>query len=137
MSMIWTPQLATGVRQIDLQHQELFELINELDAANAAGNKRDALADVLPRLGAYVLFHFGTEEAMLSQLSSDRAQQHRQHHQQQHAEFSERVAQLREQPPDEIDLTAFVAYLQRWLTQHIMKTDLELGRLLLERPSIG
>jgi hemerythrin len=133
MPLIWNDNLATGVRQIDLQHQELIELINELEAACTAGHQAEALEEVLPRLGAYVLFHFGTEEAMLPSIPTEHAQKHRA----QHAEFSARVAALRVAPGTNPDLCAFTEYLKRWLVDHIMKTDHELGRLMLERRPLG
>ena len=69
MRLIWTPELVTGVRQIDLQHQELIDLINELDAAHESGLDDLALADVLSRLTSYVLFHFGTEEGLMAKVA--------------------------------------------------------------------
>ena len=129
MPLIWNDTLATGVRQIDLQHQELIEIINELEAASVAGHQAVALDEVLPRLGAYVLFHFGTEESMLPSVCSEHAQMHRR----QHAEFSARVAALRNQPATSIDLSGFVEYLKDWLINHIMRTDRELGQLIAAR----
>ena len=137
MPLTWTQQLATGVRQIDLQHQELIDIINELEAASTAGNKLAAIEEVLPRLAAYVLFHFGTEEAMLSNLSQEHAKAHQQMHRLQHAVFTERVHQLCAQPLAEVDLDAFNLYLQSWLLAHILKTDRELGRLLLDESMMG
>lgn len=134
MSLNWNDSLVTGVRQIDLQHQELIEIINELEAAHTAGRQAEALNEVLPRLGAYVLFHFGTEESLMSTVA---APAHAEKHRRQHDEFSDRVAELHTQPIGDIDLGAFVAYLQRWLLEHIMKTDRELGRLILDQVKIG
>ena len=57
----WTSAMDTGVRQIDLQHQELVRLINEMERAHAAGQSSTALDDILPSLTTYALFHFGDE----------------------------------------------------------------------------
>ena len=124
MPLLWNDTLATGIRQVDLQHQELIELINALEQANAAGRRQEALEECLPRLSAYMLFHFGTEEAML--LKADEA--HASRHRTQHREFTDRITALRTQPPESIDLSELVAYLQRWLVEHIMKTDRDLAR---------
>lgn len=125
MPIAWTAALATGVRQIDLQHQELIDLINELDAAHAAGRQAEALDEVLPRLAAYVLFHFGTEEALMG--ATEGAAAHAALHAREHRLFAERVAELRADPGD---LAGFIDYLKDWLIGHIMKTDHDLAALI-------
>lgn len=133
MPLHWNDALATGVRQIDLQHQELIEIINELAAAHAAGRQAEALEQVLPRLSAYALFHFGSEEALMAAATPAHAARHRS----QHDEFSRRVAQLRDQRAMAGELGDLVDYLQRWLVEHIMKTDCELGRFVQKRQKAG
>jgi len=126
MPLIWTDTLATGIRQIDLQHQELIELINALEDAHARGQRQAALVDVLPKLSAYVLFHFATEEAMMRRTLGEHAVRHRRQHQ----AFTDRIESLRNAPPERIDLLELIAYLKQWLVEHIMKTDHELARLI-------
>ncbi|GAB1393930.1 hypothetical protein MASR1M60_20940 [Rhodocyclaceae bacterium] len=126
MPLTWTDTLATGIRQIDLQHQELIELINALEAAHACGQRHAALEEVLPRLSAYVLFHFATEEAMMPRTMGEHAERHRRQHQ----AFTDRVETLRQAPAESIDLAELIAYLKQWLIDHIMKTDRELARLI-------
>ncbi|MDP1526476.1 MAG: bacteriohemerythrin [Rhodocyclaceae bacterium] len=126
MPLTWTNTLSIGIRQIDLQHQELIELINALEAAHASGQRQAALEEVLPKLSAYVLFHFATEEAMMPRTLGDHAERHRLQHQ----VFTERVEALRSMPPERIDLAELIAYLKQWLVEHIMKTDRELARLI-------
>lgn len=118
--------MSTGLRQVDLQHQELIDMINALEAALAGGRREHALATLLPQLNAYVLFHFGTEDAYIEQAGG----RHALAHQQQHREFTERVAAWRAQPAAQLDLDVLLAYLQRWLVEHILKTDRELARLI-------
>lgn len=130
MPLTWTDTLATGIRQIDLQHQELIELINALEAAHASGQRQAALDAVLPRLSAYVLFHFATEETLLPKAPGDHGERHRQ----QHRLFTDRIESLRAGPPERIDLAALIAYLKQWLIEHIMKTDHELARLIGANP---
>jgi hemerythrin len=130
MPLTWTDTLATGIRQIDLQHQELIELINALEEAHASGQRQAALEEVLPKLSAYVLFHFTTEEAMMPRTLGEHAERHRR----QHRVFTDRVEDLRDAPPESIDLAELIAYLKQWLVEHIMKTDHELARLIAVYP---
>ena len=133
MPIKWNDSLATGVRQIDLQHQELIEIINELEAAHAAGRRVEALGEIIPRLRAYVLFHFGTEESLMATVA---APAHAAKHLQQHEEFATRVAKLDSHRATAADLDDLIGYLEHWLVEHIMKTDHEMGRLILDRMKI-
>jgi hemerythrin-like metal-binding protein len=133
MRLIWNSSLETGVRQIDLQHQELIELINELEAAHEGGHDDAALDDVLPRLTAYVLFHFGTEEGLVGSVAA--GSPHALHHLGEHRKFGEKVAAMRAGSRDYSarSVAELLDYLKSWLVDHIMKTDKELARMINSR----
>ena len=106
MRIRWSSDLETGVRAIDRQHEELIGMLNELDAAHAGGCPQSVLDDVLQRLGTYVIFHFGTEEALMAGLRAQGADNGRQ------------------------TMETLIDYLNEWLYQHILKSDRELAALL-------
>ncbi len=130
MRIQWSAQLATGIRTIDLQHEELVEIINDFDRARTDGDTADNVDRLLERLSAYVLFHFGTEEALLD--GNPRLAQHAATHRREHCTFSERVAAFKGAAAD--DRAAVMAqlgdYLANWIVAHIMHTDQEMARLL-------
>lgn len=130
MRIRWSSDLETGVRAIDRQHEELIGMLNELDAAHAGGCPQSVLDDVLQRLGTYVIFHFGTEEALMAGLPHNEA--HARQHRHEHAGFIEKLAGLRAQGADDGRQTmeALIDYLNEWLYQHILKSDRELAALL-------
>lgn len=125
MPLMWSTSLETGIREIDLQHQELLEIGNELERCVRAGDVAGAATAVLPRLGTYVLFHFGTEERLGAGVPGAAA--HLAAHVAEHQAFARRVAALREAPPRAEEMLAFVDYLRRWLAEHIGKADRELA----------
>jgi hemerythrin len=128
MQLTWTAEMATGVRQIDLQHQELIALINDLENAHAAGREAAALDEALPRLAAYVLFHFGTEESLMK--NSGIASEHFALHKQQHRDFAAKVGALRSRADSAAELPGLIDYLKTWLVAHIMRSDRELVAIL-------
>ena len=130
MRIRWSSDLETGVRAIDRQHEELIGMLNELDAAHAGGCPQSVLDDVLQRLGTYVIFHFGTEEALMAGLPHNEA--HARQHRHEHAGFIDKLASLRAQGADDGRQTmeALIDYLNEWLYQHILKSDRELAALL-------
>ena len=130
MRISWSSALETGIRTIDLQHEELIGMINELDDACLARRGKAMLEDVMQRLNNYVTFHFATEEALMAGLAQ--AEGHTAEHRQQHRLFIEQVGMLRAKAEHEYDetMSALVSFLNNWLYQHILKTDRELGTLL-------
>ena len=130
MRIRWSSDLETGVRAIDRQHEELIGMLNELDAAHAGGCPQSVLDDVLQRLGTYVIFHFGTEEALMAGLPSQA--EHARQHRQEHAAFVARLDEIRAQDHGDGQRTmeALIDYLNEWLYQHILKSDRELAALL-------
>lgn len=129
MPLQWSDILITGHRQIDMQHQELVDLINALDRAICAGGQLEACEVVLPKLHAYVLFHFATEEALFG--AADAA--HVARHLGQHREFVDKLAQWRASSPETMDSSALLDYLKTWLVEHIMRTDRELANQVSAR----
>lgn len=131
-TVTWTPAFDTGIKAIDRQHHELIELLNELILARESGQQAVA-DDLFPRLTAYVLFHFSTEETLLTQSPEHAA--HRAMHLQQHQDFGKKIADWRARPEaslhDEMD--DIIAYLKDWLLGHIQGTDKTLARILQAR----
>lgn len=135
MRLLWNTDLATGVRQIDLQHQELIDLINELETAHEAGHDDVALVDVLRRLTSYAMFHFATEESLMSKTTENTP--YVQHHLDEHRLFVDQLATLKKNISgvDSMQtVETLLAYLKSWLREHIVKTDKGLAKLLLSRP---
>lgn len=130
MRIVWSSELETGVRTIDLQHEELIGMINELDAAQRAGSNRALLNDVLQRLGSYVTFHFMTEEALMAGLP--KTEKHAREHLNQHRLFVEQLAAMRAKAETEFDgtINELADFLNSWLYDHILKSDRQLGALL-------
>lgn len=128
MPFMWNESLATGIREIDLQHQELVEIGNALQARVRGGDAQGAVTELLPRLTAYALFHFSTEERLVDGLPD--AEAHLAGHAAEHRAFAEKIAALREGAPGEADLLAFVDYLHGWLVGHICHSDKELAALV-------
>ena len=128
----WTPSMDTGVRQIDMQHQELVSMINEMEGAHAIGQSSMALDEILPSLTAYALFHFGEEEVLLAQVAEGTA--YAEHHLKEHRSFVDEVQRLTASRASQSDhdlVEVLALYLADWLVLHISGTDRVLARMLL------
>lgn len=130
MSLTWRPDMAVGIRAIDLQHRELIEIINELEAALKL-DEEAPLERVLQRLLSYAVFHFEAEESMMRAKSALLG--HVSLHILEHEEFVDKLRVLRALQGIERHgaIEAMLEYLKHWVVDHIQKTDRDMAALLL------
>jgi hemerythrin len=119
--MEWTDDLSVGVPAMDLHHQKLVALINQLHTAMRAGQGRAALGPALDELAKYVQYHFSAEEKLMQQ-----------HHcaglpeqQAAHAKLVATVSELRQKlAAGQQGLGVEVlTMLKDWLVTHIQRKD--------------
>ena len=65
MAILWKENLSVGVNEIDNQHKELFNRINNLLDACTRGKGSEEIKRTLNFLSDYVISHFGTEENLM------------------------------------------------------------------------
>ena len=137
LTILWSPKLEIGIRQIDLQHRELVEIINELESAHMSGRDALVLEDILPRLQVYAVFHFNEEEVLAEKIAAEPA--HVTRHIAEHRDFSEKISSFGIDPrqaasPAVADLAN---YLQTWVLRHILQTDRQLADMYHSHPQIA
>ena len=122
----WDASIATGVAEIDTQHQHLFDVFNAAARAQADGSAQaDALID---ELIDYTREHFRTEAELMRRWPIDA--QRKASHLEAHRRFTEFLEQAQavasEQPAEAVlDLLAFLA---QWLLHHVAGVDARLAR---------
>jgi hemerythrin-like metal-binding protein len=65
-SFTWTDEYSVGVKKFDLQHQQLFFYISELNDAMVSQLDHKMIADILKGLIQYTKSHFAEEEEQLA-----------------------------------------------------------------------
>lgn len=123
MSIVtWDGSLAVGIESIDIQHEELFRVINSMyDKMQRGGMEHYALVEALDSLRSYVKYHFRTEEKLMEKHGYPELEQHRKEHE----VFSERIYLFAQRPQDKINetLEEMQGFLLNWLIKHIQRTD--------------
>jgi len=119
--MTWKNEYSVNIRQIDIQHKKLVELINDLHEAMSAGKAKDVLEKILGELVAYTKFHFSKEEELMETNGYAGLLAHRI----KHKELTEKVLQFQNNFRSgsaalSIELMNF---LKSWLVDHIQGTD--------------
>ncbi len=122
----WTHEMSTGIAEIDMQHKELIKRFNLLSDALNEGRGREETGKLLNFVQFYTDWHFGREERCMEEYGCPIAE----HNRDQHSWFLEEFTRLydhyyaEDTDPDVIVKT--FASLERWIVDHIMRTDGEL-----------
>ncbi len=117
----WSSSLSVGVREIDAQHQQLINMLNNLNDAMLQGKGNDAMSAIVSGLISYTRTHFNAEEKYFDQYMYPERIAHKQEHKQ----FVEKIVQFKENlDTGKAGMTVEVMqFLTSWLRNHIMGTD--------------
>ncbi len=122
----WTPQMTTGMPDLDKQHQEIIRRINELHELMQQGRGKTELSNLLKYLLDYTADHFAKEEACMAKYGCPAAAGNMQAHRR----FVEKVQHFQERLEREGASSELVISLRQdladWLSSHICKTDVQL-----------
>jgi|CXWL01.1.fsa_nt_gi hemerythrin-like metal-binding protein len=117
----WSPDMSVGVASLDTQHQRLFQMFDDLNAAMLEGKDREAVGGIIDGLIAYAQEHFVREEKLFAQTAYREAAAHTL----EHADFIRKTALLKEEHLGGKDGIALKAldFMSAWLREHIHGTD--------------
>lgn len=126
--MEWNQALAVGHEQIDEEHRSLVEALNRLHAAMEQGKDRHEIERVLLFLRSYTVRHFDTEEALMIKHHYRGAPAHFAAHAELVLRVSDLIMEFR--LGREVLTDSVLAFLERWLVEHILGKDQEFGDFL-------
>ena len=124
----WDASYSVSVKQFDSDHQQLFDILNELYEGMTAGQGQQVLQDVLNRLVAYAQRHFAAEEVAMRKIQYASLQAHLD----EHRKFTAKVGTVMQQLKTGkigISLDLF-DFLSSWLKHHILVVDKNYGPAL-------
>jgi len=121
--VVWEDRYATGVQQVDEQHQRLVILTNELYEACLTGNeeKEAVFKTAMSRMVDYVREHFAAELVILERIKYPRFHEHKQQHATLVQDILEAVKEHDEGKP--FVPNNFVRTLKDWVFGHIAIYD--------------
>lgn len=124
--------IETGAKDIDAQHMQLINCMNELhQALSAPSPNRGIFKASLKKLHYYALSHFAYEEQGMSVFGYPDASVHLE----QHLYFKSRLSEIETKADAESHFTAteLLLFLRKWLLEHIAKSDVQYAEFLRER----
>ena len=115
----WSEDLRLGIKDIDEQHQWLFECLARLQESATKGTTDSAVKAALIELGDYVSIHFFMEEGLM------RSQQYPElaAHALEHELISRELEELRRRADGFETFGNTVMLLNDWLVNHIGSSD--------------
>lgn len=124
----WNESYKVGHSQIDLQHQELFRVVNGLHDAIVDGKGREILGSTLLKLAACTVNHFKTEEAVMSSVQYPGLAAHKRKHEELAAHIKDLAAKA--SSGEAVFTPALSSFLSNWLRDHVKEYDMALGRYI-------
>jgi len=131
--ILWTPEYAVHVEQIDGQHKELFRRFNDLLEAMWDEKGKEAVRDSLQFLSNYTIYHFRAEESLMVQCGYPDYQTHRRLHDGFVREVKEFVEKCASQDVGTEVVVGVAASLGEWVKDHVKRMDVQLGAFLASR----
>ena len=124
----WSNSLAVGVREIDNQHKQLFNLVNDLFDAMGKGEGNAILSMTLSDLTKYTVMHFETEENYMKAYNYTLFVSHKR----EHDKLTQQVVDLQNEfNSGSTRITVKVMnFLKDWLKNHIIQNDVKFGNFL-------
>eukprot|EP00828_Plagiopyla_frontata_P049038 TRINITY_DN9608_c0_g1_i1.p2 TRINITY_DN9608_c0_g1~~TRINITY_DN9608_c0_g1_i1.p2 ORF type:complete len:167 (+),score=7.16 TRINITY_DN9608_c0_g1_i1:645-1145(+) len=118
--MQWDEAMSVGVEELDAQHRQLIQLINEAYKALQMHDEQ-RMTSLIGRMRDYAVTHFATAEEYLKKYGYPELESHKF----QHAKFNETVKDFKEKMHNKTNLSKIFVFLSRWLASHIMETDMQ------------
>lgn len=121
----------TGIIWQDLQHEMLIKQIANLKGAHQSGVDSKEFKSALDFLHAYISEHFGTEEAYMKKFDYPELDSHVKKHEL----FKRHLAKFEESIRKPSRSAAFILIdeLLKWVKDHILTVDKELGLFLTDK----
>jgi len=117
----WENKYSVGVVEIDLQHQKMFEVINQLIDILGGVPTSEQLTEIINSLIEYKKFHFATEEKYFKEFNFEGTQEHINAHN----TFGSRLQEIQQENGSDTISLAYdlVDFLEDWLIDHLQTLD--------------
>ena len=127
----WNENLCVNIKEIDDQHRNLFQLINNLHNSLRKGQGDTILKPILGSLIEYVIIHFATEEKWMKKYKYPELKQHKQEHQVYVTEIKGFISKYKKKTP--LLARDLLLSLGGWYRIHIKEYDKKFGNFLEDK----
>jgi len=125
----WSQEFETGIAEVDHEHRELVDLINQLHAELSAEGGQAATSAFLGEVFARISAHFALEEANMRRFGYDEYDDHKRDHEHLLDELRD-LMDASERGDFAGSAAALSEAVRRWFVEHFRTRDARLHRLL-------
>ena len=128
----WADNFATGIPQIDQQHQIFIQFYKNLSSSLTFHVDMPSSRIIFEELIDYADYHFRTEENIWHQFLADDPLEAE--HKKSHNDFVSQINRMKNEEnskPLEEFLREVVSFLTLWLTSHILESDKRMAKVVL------
>lgn len=123
----WDPTtMATGVPEVDAQHQEWIRRYNQFDEAISQGKGLEAVKSTLDFFLDYAEIHFQLEEAVMDERHSPAAKANKEAHDHMRNILKGFKDYATSHGYSVYDIISLKYQMQEWLVKHILTVDIKL-----------
>jgi hemerythrin len=120
IKLVWTEQLNTGIEEIDQQHQQIVDYINQVTDALYSGLPRKKTGKIIDDLVDFTIYHFGFEESLLEKSGYPFLKAH----QKAHVLYAQGISDFQSRFEKGEDLSKDVdSLLDKWFFDHLKHDD--------------
>jgi len=131
VAFAWNDRYATGIAEVDEQHRQLVNLINQIGGICAMEKDIRNALPILIELERYTQYHFSCEEKMMElfQLNSSHVESHFSAHEYFRQQMTKAAEIFSGNSGGSMQImTHLLGYLTNWLVHHIMGMDMRMAR---------
>ena len=121
----WSDDYKVNIRVIDNEHRQLFDLVNTLHQEISQGKGDRVIGNTLSALIVHIGEHFPTEKKHMRQCGFPGLKSHVAEHER-FARTVQRYKQQFDDNPDRLNTDSLLNTLKNWITDHILKSDMEM-----------
>lgn len=120
----WQDEFSVGVPSIDYEHQQLIELINQLNTMAGWGDSYDNVIDALGEIYVQISSHFALEEKIMRDSHYDGYAEHKADHE----NLLDELRDIMDKVDDDgaYDESRLGSELRRWFSEHFRTHDARL-----------
>lgn len=124
--IIWKEIYSIGVKELDDQHKELFNLLSRI--SDFSSIKILVLSDLVEEIRNYSKLHFKTEEVLMKKYNYPKLKEHVL----EHIEFVKKVESIIDESKQVLFVytTILSDFIKSYFITHMLGTDLEFGQYL-------
>ena len=117
----WRDEFKIGIEEVDFEHQEMIDLINEIYIEAKKENSDIAVMDCLGEIYAKISAHFALEEKVMRDLEYDQYEDHKDDHER----LLDSIRNIMDDYMDvsTLDEELFSDRLNKWFTDHFSTKD--------------